>query len=210
LHPFISRLRHYGLQKGYSRVEDSERIIKAFKIKQASLRLQGGFITPLPAVLRPADTQFASVLQLLVIDYGFFDVDILAANVCGAAGDALAAWLHHLCILSSTWTQQGVSYMPKTARFFAKGYPLDFWPISSKIPDPSSPIIARDRSSRSMEATGLAVAPDGWLATALKCEHCSHFAAHRDSTLYPGLREPASEGRTDQNAAKLAVEASRR
>ena len=27
------------------------------------------------------------------------------------------------------------------------------------------------------------VAPDGWLATALKCEHCSHFAAHRDSTL---------------------------
>ena len=38
------------------------------------------------------------------------------------------------------------------------------------------------------------VAPDGWLATALKCEHCSHFAAHRDSTLYPGLRDPASEG----------------
>ena len=38
------------------------------------------------------------------------------------------------------------------------------------------------------------MAPDGWLATASKCEHCSHFAAHRDSTLYPGLRDPASEG----------------
>ena len=42
-----------------------------------------------------ADPRFASVLQLLVIDYGtcIFDVDTLAASVCGAAGDALAAWL---------------------------------------------------------------------------------------------------------------------
>ena len=53
----------------------------------------------------------------------------------------------------------------------------------------------RARSRASMEPPAARqVAPDGWLATASKCEHCSHFAAHRDSTLYPGLREPASEG----------------
>ena len=33
----------YGLQKGYSRVEDSGRIINAFKIKQASLQLRAWF-----------------------------------------------------------------------------------------------------------------------------------------------------------------------
>lgn len=33
----------YGLQKGYSKVEDSGRIINAFKVKQASLRLRAWF-----------------------------------------------------------------------------------------------------------------------------------------------------------------------
>lgn len=39
------------------------------------------------------DTRLASVLRLLLNEYGIYDVGTLAANVHGAAGDALADWL---------------------------------------------------------------------------------------------------------------------
>ena len=40
-----------------------------------------------------ADARLASVLRLLLNEYGIYDVDTLAENVGGIQGDTLAAWL---------------------------------------------------------------------------------------------------------------------
>ena len=46
-----------------------------------------------PPIMADADARLASVMRLLLNEYGIHDVDTLAENVGGVQGDALAAWL---------------------------------------------------------------------------------------------------------------------